>query len=209
MVFADHGFTDEDYLRYVDGKPRYEGVESFLTSRGVALEYGSPSDLPEVETICGVGNRKNAMFNATLEADGVEPYPGTLALLDLLEQTSVDTAVVSSSRNAVPVLAAAGLGDRFPFVVDGLVAADLGLAGKPAPDTFVHGAQKLATVPSKSAVIEDAEVGVEAAVAGGFACVIGVDRGGNRAALVEAGAHVVVDDLDETLEGLPVMIGGR
>lgn len=200
-LFAPYDFTDDDYLRSVDGKPRYEGVEAFLASRGVELPYGSPEDSPDLETICGLGNRKNAEFNAILERDGVAPYPGTIALLDYLQELSVTTAVVSSSRNANAVLLAAGLGDRFPLVVDGLLAEALGLPGKPEPDTFVHAAHELGATVERTAVIEDAQVGVAAAVTGGFGYVVGVDRGGNRKPLTDAGATIVVEDLANTLEG--------
>jgi len=200
-LFAPYDFVDDDYLRSVDGKPRYEGVEAFLASRGVELPYGSPEDSPDLETICGLGNRKNAEFNAILERDGVAPYPGTIALLDYLQELSVTTAVVSSSRNANAVLLAAGLGDRFPLVVDGLLAEALGLPGKPEPDTFVHAAHELGATVERTAVIEDAQVGVAAAVTGGFGYVVGVDRGGNRKPLTDAGATIVVEDLANTLEG--------
>ncbi len=201
-LFAEFDFTEEDYLRSVDGKPRYEGVQGFLDSRGVTLPFGDPADAPEAETICGMGNRKNAIFNAILERDGVVAYPGTVALLDVLDELGVQVAVVSSSRNAEAVLDAAQLRARFPLVVDGLTADALGLPGKPAPDCFLHGARELGVEAASTVVIEDAEVGVAAGVAGGFGCVLGVDRGGNRAALSEAGAHVVVDDLSEVLEGV-------
>lgn len=199
-TFAAHDFTEEDYLRSVDGKPRYEGVATFLSSRGITIPYGTPADSPDTDTICGIGNRKNTMFNAVLERDGVVAYPGTVALLDLLDEFDVPVAVVSSSRNAQPVLRAAGLRERFPLVVDGVTADELGLAGKPAPDTFLHAAHKLGVEAAHAVVIEDAEVGVAAGVAGGFASVIGVDRGNNRGPLTEAGAHVVVDDLIELVE---------
>lgn len=201
-LFEAFDFTEEDYLRSVDGKPRYEGVEAFLATRGVTLPFGSPEDPPDANTVTGFGNRKNAVFNSILERDGVEAYPGTVALMDTLDELGVNKAVVSSSRNAHAVLKAAGLYDRFSVIVDGATTAEAGLAGKPAPDSFLHGAELLDADPALTVVVEDAEVGVAAGVAGGFGCVLGVDRGGNRAALTEAGAHLVVDDLAEVLEGL-------
>ncbi|MEZ5227919.1 MAG: HAD hydrolase-like protein [Acidimicrobiales bacterium] len=146
---ADHDvadrspFTVDDYLRYVDGKPRYLGVRSFLESRGVHLPEGTPDDEPGHETVCALGNRKNIEFNQIIEVDGVDAYPGSLALLDHLDSLGVAQAIVSSSKNAVPVLAAAGLGGRFEIIVDGLVSAELGLHGKPAPDAFLLGAERL------------------------------------------------------------------
>ncbi len=201
-LFAPFDFTEEDYLRSVDGKPRYEGVEGFLATRGVTLPYGSPDDGPDANTVIGYGNRKNVMFKAILERDGVTAYPGTVALMDVLDELGVKKAVVSSSRNANAVLQAAELHHRFPLIVDGRTAEEKGLAGKPAPDGFLHGAELLGVDPSQAVVVEDAEVGVAAGVAGNFGLVLGVDRGGNRAALTEAGAHVVVDDLDEVLEAV-------
>jgi beta-phosphoglucomutase family hydrolase len=199
-LFADFDFTPDDYLRYVDGKPRYDGVRSFLESRGVELPEGDPSDPPGTDTICAMGNRKNVVFNEIIERDGITPYPGTIALLDLLDRHGVRQAVVSSSKNARPVLDAAGLGARFEHVVDGVTAADEGLAGKPAPDMFLRGAELLEADPDRSVVVEDAVSGVAAGVAGGFALVLGVDRGGNAHALESNGAHLVVTDLDETLD---------
>jgi beta-phosphoglucomutase family hydrolase len=199
-LFEPWGFTTDDYLAYVDGKPRYDGVRSFLASRRVVLPDGSPDDPPGDATVAGMGNRKDRLFRELLDREGVEPYPGTLAVLDELDRLGIPQAVVSSSRNARPVLAAAGLGDRFPHVVDGVVLDERHLPGKPAPDMFLYAARLLDARPDRSAVVEDATSGVAAGVAGGFGLVVGVDRGGNRDALVAAGAHVVVDDLAETLE---------
>ncbi len=198
-LFARWNFTSSDYLTYVDGKPRYDGVQSFLRSRGVDLPWGDPSDPPGDGSVCAMGNRKNDLFNEVLARDGVEPYRGTLDLLDLLDEHGVPQAVVSSSKNARTVLAAAGLTDRFPAVVDGLTAVERGLAGKPSAAMFLYAAELLGTRPERSVVVEDASSGVAAGVAGGFALVLGVDRGGNRQSLVEAGAHLVVGDLAETL----------
>ena len=192
-------YTDEDYYAYVDGKPRYDGVRSFLASRGIELPEGEPSDSPEVETVCGLGNRKNDAFNAVLERDGVEPYPGSVRLLDALAAKGARLAVVSSSQNAPAVLAAAGIAERFPVVVDGAVAAAEGLPGKPAPDTFLAAADRLGVTRERSVVLEDAESGVAAGRAGGFGLVVGVDRGAGADTLTARGADVVVDDLEELL----------
>ncbi len=196
-LFAAWDYTPDDYLRHIDGKPRYDGVRSFLASRQIVLPEGDPSDPAGEGSICALGNKKNEVFNTILEREGVTAYPGSLRLMDLLDRIGVRQAIVSSSKNARPVLAAAGLADRFPHVVDGVVAADEGLAGKPAPDMFLRGAELLGVGPADTVVVEDATSGVAAGVAGGFALVIGVDRGGNREALAGHGAAIVVDDLDE------------
>lgn len=192
-------YTERDYFAYVDGKPRYDGVRSFLGSRGIELPDGDPSDSPDEETVCGLGNRKNDAFNAVLERDGVAPYPGSLRLLDALRDQGVVMAVVSSSANAPAVLEAAGIRDRFPVVVDGAVAKAEGLPGKPAPDTFLAAADKLGVTKDRAVVLEDAESGVAAGRAGDFGLVVGVDRGAGADVLRERGADVVVDDLDELL----------
>lgn len=190
-------YTERDYFDYVDGKPRYEGVRSFLASRGIELPYGDPSDPADQETVCGLGNRKNAVFSAILEKDGVDPYPGSVKFLDALARTGAKVAVVSSSRNAPVVLAAAGLSDRFEVVVDGQVAASVGLPGKPAPDTYEYAASLLGVPVAEAVVVEDALSGVASGRAGKFGLVIGVDRGAGAAALLDAGADVVVTDLGE------------
>ncbi len=192
-------YTDEDYFVYLDGKPRYEGVQSILISRGIDLPWGEPSDVPESETVCGLGNRKNVEFSGILERDGVEAYPGSVALLDALAQTQVKLAVVSSSKNAEAVLAASGLRERFTVVVDGVVAHDRHLPGKPLPDTFIYAAELLGTTPARSVVVEDAISGVEAGRAGNFGLVIGVDRGVGHDTLSAAGSTIVVSDLDELI----------
>lgn len=199
-LFADFGFTSADYLAYVDGKPRYDGVRSFLAARGIILPEGTPDDPPGDESVCAMGNRKDRLFNAIIERDGIEAYPGTLAVLEVLDRAGVPQAVVSSSKNARPVLEAAGMGDRFEYVVDGVTAVDERLPGKPAPDMFLRAADLLGVPPQRAAVVEDAVSGVEAGVAGGFTLVLGVDRGGNADALARAGAHLVVSDLSETLD---------
>ncbi|MGA8980170.1 MAG: beta-phosphoglucomutase family hydrolase [Pedococcus sp.] len=192
-------YTDEDYFAWVDGKPRYDGVRSFLDSRGITLPEGTPEDDPELETVCGLGNRKNAAFSAVLRDEGVAPYPASVALLDWLHARGTAVAVVSSSRNAPGVLAAAGLADRFEVVVDGRVAADAGLPGKPAPDTYLYAAEQLGVAKERSVVLEDALSGVQAGRAGDFGLVVGVDRGAGVQPLVDGGADVVVAELDELI----------
>jgi HAD superfamily hydrolase (TIGR01509 family) len=202
-LFEPWGFTSADYLAYVDGRPRYDGVQTFLRSRGVELPWGDPTDPPGEGTICAMGNRKNDTFNNVLERDGIAPYPDALALLDLLDDARVPAAVVSSSKNARTVLDAAEIAERFVTVVDGTTAADLGLPGKPDAAMFLHAAEVLGVAPGAAAVIEDAVSGVAAGAAGGFELVLGVDRAGGHAdALVAAGAHRVVATLDATIGGI-------
>jgi HAD superfamily hydrolase (TIGR01509 family) len=205
-LFEPYGYTPADYLEYIDGKPRYDGVRSFLASRGVTLPDGDPADPPGDGTICAMGNRKNSLFNEILDRDGIAPYPGSSATLDLLAEIGVPSAIVSSSKNAVPVLRAAGLGDRFGVVIDGVVAADEGLNGKPEPDGYLLGATRLGVDPARTVVVEDATSGVAAGAAGGFAVVIGVDRGAGTEALMANGASFVVSDLDELLDTTPTNI---
>lgn len=202
-LFADYDFTPADYLAHVDGRPRYDGVQTFLRSRGVELPWGHPSNEPGDDTICAMGNRKNATFNAVLERDGIAPYPGTMRVIDALDTAGVPSAIVSSSRNARAVLDAARITDRFATVVDGTTAAEEGLAGKPDPAMFLAAARHVSVDPDRCIVVEDATSGVAAGAAGGFSLVVGVDRGGNRAALLAHGADLVVDDLDETLPVQP------
>lgn len=192
-------YTDRDYFAHVDGRPRYDGVRALLESRDIHLPDGDPSDGPEVDSVCGLGNRKDAAFTAVLERDGVSGYPGSVRLLDALGAKGVALAVVSSSQNARAVLAAAGLEDRFPVVVDGRVAAADHLPGKPAPDTFLAAAERLGTTRERCVVLEDAESGVAAGRSGGFGLVVGVDRGAGEQVLRERGADVVVSDLAELL----------
>lgn len=192
-------YTDEDYFRHVDGRPRYEGVRTFLQSRGIELPEGDPSDGPDAQTVSGLGNRKNEAFNAVLARDGVTAYEGSIRLLDALEKVGTKMAVVSSSKNAPAVLEAAGIADRFPVVVSGAVATELGLAGKPSPETFLHAAQELGVSRDRAVVLEDATSGVRAGRDGDFGLVVGVDRGAGAPALTEAGADVVVTDLAELL----------
>jgi beta-phosphoglucomutase family hydrolase len=202
-LFAAHGvtepYTDDDYFRYLDGRKRYDGVAAVLASRGLDLPFGDPGDPPEAETVCGVGNRKNDVFFALLEREGIAAYPGSVAVLDRLGEHGVPMAVVSSSKNARAVLDAAGLTARFPVIVDGLVAEQDALASKPAPDMFLDAAERLGVAPADSVVVEDALSGVEAGAAGRFGLVIGVDRGAGADALTRAGANVVVGDLADLL----------
>jgi HAD superfamily hydrolase (TIGR01509 family) len=168
-----------------------------LASRGITLADGDPSDGPHVETVCGLGNRKNAFFTAVLSDDGVDPYPGSVVLLDFLAARGVEMAVVSSSRNAPAVLEAAGLASRFRVVVDGALASREGLAGKPSGATYVYAAEQLGVPVERTVVFEDALSGVEAGRDGRFGLVVGVDRGVGEDRLRQAGADLVVADLAE------------
>lgn len=194
----DHDpFAESDYLAYVDGRPRFDGVRTFLESRGIQLPEGNRDEPPGTGSISALGNRKNAVFQDLLRTQGIEPYPGSVRLLDHLADLGVPGAVVSSSRNAREVLSAARLADRFSVVADGVLAAERGIPGKPAPDLFLAAAEKLAVPPESAVVVEDAVSGVAAGRAGGFGLVVGVDRGAGRDALTANGADLVVDDLGE------------
>ncbi|MGI9023804.1 MAG: HAD family hydrolase [Acidimicrobiales bacterium] len=186
-----------DYERYVDGKNRYDGVRSFLSSRDITLPDGTPDDPPDRETVCGLGNRKDRYFNAWVDEHGVRAFETTVRLIEHLKKRGVKVAIVTSSRNADIVLAAAGVADLFEAKVDGLDAAELGLAGKPDPATYLKAAEKLGVDPAKAAVVEDALSGVESGSRGGFGLVVGVARGGQGESLLEAGADVVVEDMGE------------
>ncbi len=188
-------FTDDDYHRYVDGKPRYDGVRSFLASRGITLPEGTPEDPPGHDTVCALGNKKNGAFREVLEAEGADVFSGSLALLDTLRAAGVPLGCVSSSKNCRFVLASVGLIDRFIDIVDGTDAAARGLPGKPAPDTYLACAATLGVDPASSVMVEDAISGTESGAAGGFGVVLGVDRGAGADALLSHGATVVVDDL--------------
>jgi beta-phosphoglucomutase family hydrolase len=190
-------YTERDYFDHLDGKKRYDGVASLLRSRDVEVPWGAPSDPVTADTVCGIGNRKNAVFERVLRADGIAAYPGSLRLLDVLAAAGTPVAVVSSSKNAEEVLAAAGIRDRFAVVMDGVIAERDHLASKPAPDVFVEAARMLGVERARSAAVEDAISGVRSAAAGGFGLVVGVDRGVGQQDLVDAGAHVVVKDLEE------------
>ncbi|MBB1041951.1 MAG: beta-phosphoglucomutase family hydrolase [Dietzia sp.] len=208
--FADRGidpYSDEDYFRYIDGKPRVEGIASMLAARGLTLPDGVEGEgdddegSAEADTITGLGLRKNIVFRQLLD-EGIEAYPGSVAYLDALDAAGIASCVVSSSKNAGPVLEAAGLRDRFEVVVDGLVAQAEGIPGKPRPDTYLRGAELLGVPADRCVVIEDAVSGVQAGAAGGFAHVVGVDRGAGRDVLLREGADIVVVDLAELIPGL-------
>jgi beta-phosphoglucomutase family hydrolase len=189
-----------DYRLYVDGKPRFDGVRDFLTSRGIQLPEGSPDDPPQLETVGGLGNRKNDLVNGLIEEIGVEPYEGSVQLIHQLRRNGFKIAVVTSSQNCDAVLRAAKLDDFFGVRVDGNVIQAQRLAGKPAPDTFLMAAKLLGVEPKRTVVIEDAISGVEAGSNGKFGLVIGVARKGNAEELKRHGAHLVVDDLGELVE---------
>jgi trehalose 6-phosphate phosphatase len=188
-------FDDEDYRRYVDGKPRYEGLKSFLESRGIHLPYGSQDDEPEKETVSGLGNQKNRYFNELIERDGVEVYEPAVRLLRQLRSAGFKTAVVSSSKNCTAVLKAAGISDLFDHKTDGVDAQEMDLEGKPSPDIFLVAAERLKVNPERAVVLEDALSGVKAGKKGGFALVIGVDRTGHGEDLEKEGADLVLTDL--------------
>jgi beta-phosphoglucomutase family hydrolase len=191
--------SDQDYGTYIDGKPRYDGVRSFLGSRGIELPEGSPDDPPDAETIHGLGNRKNEIVLRMIREQGVEAYPGSRRYLEAVRDAGIHRAVVSSSTNTRDVLEAAGIEDFFEARIDGVVAERERLNGKPAPDTYLAGARALGVGPEAAAVFEDALAGVEAGRAGGFICVVGVDRVGHADGLREHGATVIVRDLEELL----------
>ncbi|PRY47521.1 HAD superfamily hydrolase (TIGR01509 family)/beta-phosphoglucomutase family hydrolase [Geodermatophilus tzadiensis] len=194
-------FTQLDYNRYVDGKPRADGVRDFLASRGITLPEGSPDDPASAATVHGIGRRKNELLLAELAENGVEVYPGSMAYLRAARDAGLATAVVTASANGEQVVAAGGFADLIDARVDGVVTAREGLRGKPAPDTFLAGARALGVEPAEAAVFEDALAGVEAGRAGAFGLVVGVDRVGQAEALRAHGADVVVTDLDQLLDG--------
>jgi beta-phosphoglucomutase family hydrolase len=193
----------DDYDTYVDGKPRQDGVESFLESRGIELPMGSPQDSPDEETIYGLGVRKNDIVLKLIGDEGVEPYEGSVRYVEAARDAGLHRAVVSSSTNCKDVLVAAGIEDLFEVRIDGIVAEREHLKGKPAPDTFLAGAKAFGAEPAQAVVFEDALAGVEAGRAGHFGFVVGVDRVGHASALREHGADVVVQDLSELLEEKP------
>jgi beta-phosphoglucomutase family hydrolase len=192
--------SDADYGEYVDGKPRSDGVRSFLASRGIELPEGDENDPPGAETISGLGNRKNEIVLRMIHEDGVEAYPGSVRYLEAVRHADLRRAVVSSSTNCHDVLVAAGIEDFFEARIDGVVAEREHLHGKPAPDTFLAGARALGVEPAAAAVFEDALAGVAAGRAGHFTCVVGVDRVNHADGLREHGATIVVRDLAELLE---------
>jgi beta-phosphoglucomutase family hydrolase len=193
-------FAQRDYDRYVDGKPRYDGVQSFLESRGIELPRGKPDDPPDAETVDGLGNRKNALVVELIHTQGVEPYEGSVRYLHAARDAGFRRAVVSSSTNCKDVLKAAGIEDLLEVRMDGVVAEREHLKGKPAPDTYLKAAEMLGAEPKRCAVYEDALAGVESGRAGNFGCVVGVDRVGQAEELKRHGADVVVKDLAELLD---------
>jgi beta-phosphoglucomutase family hydrolase len=197
VPFDEH----RDYDRYVDGKPREDGVRSFLASRGIELPEGVPDDAPGAQTVAGLGNRKNAIVLRLMDERGVEAYDGSVRYVGAVRARGFPRAVVSSSANCREVLRAAGIEDLFDERVDGIVARRDGLRGKPAPDTYLAAARALGVGPAEAAVFEDALAGVEAGRAGAFGAVVGVDRVGQADALRAHGATMVVQDLAELLDG--------
>jgi len=190
-------FTRADYLTYVDGKSRYDGARDFLASRGIDLPYGSAQDRAPLETVCGMANRKDAIFAELIATDGVHPFETTTRLVTLLRQLGLRTAIVTASRNGRMILDAAGLSALFEVRVDGVDADLLGLPGKPDPALFLEAACRLDVRPERTILVEDAESGVLAGVRGGFGLVIGIDRTGTGERLRSLGADVVVSDLGE------------
>jgi beta-phosphoglucomutase family hydrolase len=190
------GYSESDYFDHIDGKPRFDGVRDFLASRNIVLPEGPADDDPANETVQGLGNRKNLVFNEIVAA-GVEPYEGSVRFIEAALASGLKVAVVSSSRNAPAVLDAAGLSHHFQVVVDGVVAAAEGLPGKPDPATYEYAARLLGLPSEECVVVEDAVSGVKAGSSGKFHSVIGVDRGAGRQILLAAGATFVVNDLIE------------
>ena len=196
-----HPFTKTDYIDYVDGKPRSDGVRDFLASRDIHLPEGSPDDKPNAETVNGLGNRKNVELLDRIHTDGVKVFDGSRRYLEAARDAGLRRAVVSSSANTRDVLEVTGLAELIELRVDGVTIREEGLKGKPAPDTFLLAARRLGVEAAAAAVFEDALAGVEAGRAGRFGAVVGVDRIGQAAALAEHGATVVVRDLAELLDG--------
>jgi beta-phosphoglucomutase family hydrolase len=193
-------FEAEDYERYVDGRTRADGTRTFLESREISRPEGRPDDPPEAETINGLGNRKNQLVQALIATRGVVVYEGSVRYVRAAREQGLRRAVVSSSANTAQVLEVAGISDLFEARIDGVVVAERGLAGKPAPDMFLAGAEALGVPAAQAAVFEDALAGVEAGRAGHFGIVVGVDRVGQRDQLLAHGADVVVTDLAELLD---------
>ena len=194
-------FSQLDYNRFVDGKPRADGVRDFLASRGIILPEGSPGDPADAATVQGIASRKNELVLAELAEHGVDVYPGSVDYLRAVKAAGLATAVVTASANGEQVIAAAGFPDLIDVRIDGVVAARDGLRGKPQPDTFLAGARALGFSPAEAVVFEDALSGVAAGRAGEFGFVVGVDRVGQAEGLAEHGADVVVQDLSELLDG--------
>jgi beta-phosphoglucomutase family hydrolase len=196
-------FTQDDYNDYVDGMPRYDGVRTFLKSRGIELPEGDPGDPPDKETIDGIGNRKNDLVLKIIKTDGVQVYDGSVAYVKAAKNAGLPRAVVSASANCKDVLQAAGIADLFDARIDGIVATEQHLRGKPHPDTFLAGAKALGVEPAHAVVFEDATAGVQAGRDGHFGYVVGVDRVNHAQALKDHGASVVVKDLSELLDSDP------
>ena len=193
-----HEFTHaNDYLPFVDGRPRYKGVEAFLISRGINIPFGTPEDETGKETVCGLGNRKNECLNAVLEEDGVEVYDSSIMLIRELLDRNIKVGVATSSKNCITILEKAGITNLFETRVDGIVSAELGLKGKPEPDIFTTAADNLGATYSRSVVIEDAVSGVQAGHKGNFGLTLGVARENNIYELKSNGADLVVEDLSE------------
>ena len=207
-------FDEIDYLEHVDGKPRYDGIIDFLSSRGIRLPVGNPEDSPDNETVYGLGNRKNKLFTEILSSGDIKVFDSTIALIKKLRQNKIKTAIISSSKNCRKILKIVGITDLFDVRVDGIDSEKLGLQGKPEPDIFLQAARELDVEPEKAVVVEDAQSGVKAGQRGGFGCVIGVNRTGQAEALFRSGADAVVSDLkdisfkedivDKTKEFIPV-----
>lgn len=193
-------FTEQDYLAYVDGRPRADGVRTFLASRGIHLPEGDPDDPPAAETVNGVGNRKNELLLSVIENEGVRPYPGSRRYVEAAQAAGLKIGVVTSSANGAAVLDAADLSKYVQARVDGLTIVSQGLRGKPAPDSFLAGAKALGISPAEAAVFEDALSGVQAGRDGKFGFVVGVDRANQADALRAHGADIVVTDLAQLLE---------
>lgn len=188
---------EDDYVPYVDGKPRYKGVESFLESRGFNLPYGKITDKPGNETICSIGNGKNDAFREVIKQEGVEFYDGTIKLINELKIKKIQMGVASSSKNCQFILETVGLAKEFETIVDGIVSHEMGLKGKPEPDIFTTAAKNMGLLPANCVVVEDAISGVQAGRKGNFGLVLGVTRTGDKTALKNNGADIVVEDLSE------------
>ena len=189
-----------EYDAYVDGKPRLDGTRSFLESRGIELPEGRPNDPPGTPTLYGLSNQKNNLVLAKIAAGGVQAYPGSITYIRSVKDKGISTAIVSASANTIQVLKAADIENLFDVRIDGVIAERRGLRGKPAPDTFLAAAEALRKSAKQAAVFEDAQAGVAAGRAGGFALVVGVDRVGQAQALLEHGADIVVKDLADLLK---------
>lgn len=194
--FAEFILPD-DYLKYVDGKPRYKGVESFLESRNIVIPLGSPLDTPGFETICSLGNRKNEAFNEVIASEGVEVFQSTVDLMDNLISNGIKLGVASSSKNCKQVLDVVNLTSKFSARVDGISLAELGLQGKPEPDIFLKTCEYLEVNPRLAIIVEDAVSGVQAGKKGNFGLVIGLARENNSEELLENGADAVFEDLSD------------